>query len=107
MQHHYDNIFYNSFKYLSFRKKAAPVGCFFCILKDGMRTLEGFVIAQRSAKQRIPAFCESDLLSSICKIYTQYYTQKRQYYWVFCWHQMIRCSDNLVVPDYLMPFNIT
>ena len=21
MQHHYDNIFYNSFKYLSFRKK--------------------------------------------------------------------------------------
>lgn len=78
MQHHYDNIFYNSFKYLSFRKKAALKAAFFCIWKDGMRTLEGFVTAQRSAKQRIPAFCESDLLSSICKIYTQYYTQKRQ-----------------------------
>lgn len=27
MQHHYDNIFYNSFKYLSFRKKKSCKSC--------------------------------------------------------------------------------
>ena len=61
MQHHYDNIFYNSFKYLSFRKKAALKAAFFCIWKDGMRTLEGFVTAQRSAKQRLPVFSQISL----------------------------------------------
>lgn len=68
---------YPGFESLSFRKKAALKAAFFT-REGGMRTLEGFVTAQRSAKQRIPAFCESDLLSSICKIYTQYYTQKWQ-----------------------------
>lgn len=53
MQHHYDNIFYNSFKYLSFRKKAALKAAF---LHPERRDENpgGFVTAQRSAKQRIP-----------------------------------------------------
>lgn len=41
---------------LSFRKKAAPAGCFFFARERRDENPGGFVTAQRSAQQRLPVF---------------------------------------------------
>lgn len=53
MQHHYDNIFYNSFKHLSFRKKAARQGCFFLreSRDENPRVRYRVALSQRSEKE--------------------------------------------------------